>query len=91
MESYLGRKIIREITFDKRNDDFGNYYDACKYLKDSGYSYGSMCGNRPIAIKKGEYDLPQKWKNFTTYGKSQIDGVMVGEFRNGVVNVFLFD
>lgn len=91
MESYLGRKIIREITFNENPNDFGNYHDACRFLYVNGYSSGSMCGNMPVAIKKGEYDLPQKWKNFTSYGKTQIDGVMIGDFRNGEVNIFLFN
>lgn len=91
MERYLGRKVTREVTFDKRTDDFGNYYDAGGFIKSTGYSHGSMCGSQPIAIVKGEYSFTQKWKNFSASDKKNVDGVMVGDFREGIVRVYFFD
>lgn len=91
MDTYLGRKITWEVTFNKRTDDFGNYYDAINFLRDSGYSSGSMCGDMPIALVKGCYNLPQKWRNFSVLDKKDIDGVMIGDFRNGVVKIYFFD
>lgn len=91
METYLGRKVTWEVAFNKRTDDFGNYYDAIGFLHKSGYESGSMCCDLPIAIVKGGYNLPQKWKNFSAKEKKSVDGVLVGEFRNGVVHAYFFD
>lgn len=95
MDTYLGRKITWEVAFNKRTDDFGNYYDACEFLTNCRYSYGSLCGNMPVALVKGRYNLPQKWKNLSALDKKNIDGVMmgnlIGSFRNGVVKIYFFD
>jgi len=74
-----------EKTF-KANGTFQAYYDACGWLKENGYSYGSMCGHEPIGIMKGNYCIA-KWKNLTKQEQKSLDGTMTGEFREGDVKI----
>jgi hypothetical protein len=90
-----GRKIMSEQTFHKpEGQTFGAYHAACKWASDNGYSDGSMDAgpkHNPIALVKGEYNLPQKWHNFTKEDKQKCDGVMIAyDWREGDVRVILF-
>jgi len=67
---------------------FGAYYDACAWLKENGYSYGSMCGSMPIGVMKGNFIIA-KWKNLTELEISELDGRMIGEFREGEVVIII--
>ena len=74
----------------REEGDFASVYKAEKYLKENGYSYGSMCGDEPIAIMKGDV-LIAKWKNLSTEERRKIDGIMTSEdFRGGSVVVEIF-
>lgn len=91
------RKEVQRLNF-KVDGTFQSLYAAERWLKENGYSYGSGCKSRttgapmPIAIQKGEYDLPQKWINFDKEDKEDVDGVMVSyDFREGDVTVILFE
>tara|TARA_R110002167_G_scaffold81296_5_gene222703 strand:- start:2037 stop:2345 length:309 start_codon:yes stop_codon:yes gene_type:complete len=88
---YLGREIKTQKEF-KVSGTFKSLWAAEGWLKDNGYSYGSLCGDLPVAIKKKwDYEFPQKWKNFTAEEKGLIDGVMVSrDFREGSVSIILF-
>lgn len=95
---YLGRavKIQKVFSFVKDELPFNSLHEAESWLLEQGYVYGSLCGDAPIAIRKGEdfshYDLPEKWKNFSDEDKAYCDGVLVSQdFRNSPVTVFLFN
>lgn len=92
---YLGRKIHTQQNFKKKEDrPFDALYQAQSYLNDLGYSYGSLSvtSSPNIAVKKGEYDLPQKWHNFDKKEISLIDGVIRSlDYREGQVTVMLFN
>lgn len=95
-EHWNGREIVEEYIF-PAHGTFQAMWEAECWLKQRGYSYGSTCkdragfGDMPVAIVKGAYDLPQKWKNFTKYDIDQVDGVMLSDdFRNGSVKILLF-
>jgi len=92
MEKYLTRKveIVKEFHIP---GTFQSKYAAERWLYENGYSTGSSCAMMPTPIMKGEYskyDLPQKWKNFTSQQKSIVHGVMVGDQREGPVFVRIF-
>jgi hypothetical protein len=70
----------------KVSGTFESYYAACKWLSENGYSYGSMQGDAPIGIMKGEWNI-SKWRNMTSKEQKSLDGVMTGEFREGEVVV----
>lgn len=91
MKTYLGRKVKEVHIFKDRIDKFGNLWDAEKWLTNNGYSYGSSSVNAPIAIRKGEYDLPQKWRNINNAGRAIINGVIINPTIAGEVKVILFN
>lgn len=91
---YLGREIKQLKTF-KREGVFKSLYEAQGWCRESGYVYGSLCRDLPIALKKGlnfdSYNLPQKWKNMDEEDIESVDGVVLSEdFREGSVTVILF-
>lgn len=88
---YLQQEVIEEKAF-KVPGTWQSMWAAQAWLKDNGYNYGSSCAvHKEIAITKGEYDLPQKWKNFNKLEKSLVDGVMVSnDYREGEVKIYLF-
>ena len=84
------RIALKTLNF-KENGTFESLWAAEKWLTDNGYEYGSLCGSEPVAITKGGYDLPQKWKNFNSLEKSLVDGVVLStDFREGEVTIILY-
>jgi hypothetical protein len=90
-EKYLGRFIKERITF-KAEGTFESYYMAQGWCSEHGYEEGSMCGDLPIGIKKGEYDLPWKWKNMNAKEKNSLDGIIIStDFREAQVEIIIFN
>lgn len=92
----LNREVETEMSF-KKPGTFGGYYAACGWLSAHGYSYGSTSNNRstgakePVAICKGEYNLPQKWHNLSKEEKQSVIGVMdSNDYREGEVKIYFF-
>lgn len=69
---------------------FEAYHAAKQWCRDKGYSVGQMCGNEPIGILKESDMWIAKWKNLSAQEKSELDGIMSGDFRNGPVNVEIY-
>lgn len=74
----------------KGGGTFEAMYAAQRYLTANGYSYGSSCYPQPTAIMKGQYHIA-KWKNLTEKERSQVDGTMTGDMREGPVVITFFD
>lgn len=96
-KKYKGRVIKEQLLF-KVDGTFQSLYSAQRWCDENDYIYGSSCkdrktgGNCPIAIKKGEYLLPQKWIHFDKEDKALVDGVIVSnDFREGEVIIFIFN
>lgn len=88
---YLGRPVKVKYTFSVPGT-FESYYAACKWCSDNGYSDGSTDTGVHVALRKGEYDLPQKWKNMSEADKGSVDGVMASrDFREGSVTIYIFN
>lgn len=87
-ESQVGRKLPNRKTF-KSDQTFRAYHLAEAFCRERGYSVGRMCGDEPTGIKLGSYDI-QKWRNLSFDDRKLMDGVLIGEFREGPVTV-LFD
>lgn len=85
-----GRKIKHTELIDVPGE-FQSMWAAQTWLKQNGYSYGSSCREMPIAVCKGEYNLPQKWKNFTKAEKKTVDGILITSFREGPATVIIFE
>jgi hypothetical protein len=92
---YLGRKIMVQQNFTKKQDrPFDALYQAQSYLHDLGYEYGSLAvtSSPNVAVRKGEYDLPEKWHNLNKEEIALIDGVIrSSDYREGQVTVMLFN
>lgn len=91
---YLGREVKEQETF-KVEGTFQSLYAAQTWARSKGYVYGSLCGDAPVALRKGqsfsEYDLPEKWKNMSDEDIKSIDGVIKSrDYREGSVTVMLF-
>eukprot|EP01039_Chlorochromonas_danica_P014871 gene14871-17420_t len=82
---YMGRPVLIEKHFLVQGT-FKSQYAAQGWLKDNGYSYGSLDDRRPVAIVKGKYNFTQKWHNFSDYDKKAVDGVMTGDMRDAKEN-----
>lgn len=82
-------------NFTKKEDrPFDAYYQSLTFLNDRGYDYGSLAvtSSPNIAVKKGIYDLPEKWHNLDKEDIASIDGVIRSlDYREGSVTVMLFN
>ena len=79
---------MTEIKFDQVGD-FCAVNNARDWLKNNGYSYGSMCMDMPIGILKGNWTIA-KWRNLTAKERNQLDGQITSkDFRAGPVTIFL--
>jgi hypothetical protein len=91
IKKYNGRVIKEEHSF-KIEGTFESVYAALRWCKDNGYEDGSMCSPMPIAIMKGEYNLPWKWKNMSQAQRNSVDGVIISnDFREGEVTIYIFN
>ena len=68
--------------------DFQALWAAQKWLEENGYSYGSTCRGSPTGILKGEAFIA-KWRNLTLEQTKDLDGLMVGDNRNGPITIKL--
>ena len=82
-------KPIRFVkVFPSTGVAFEAYSDACEFLKEHGYSVGSMQRDAPIGVAKGDCDI-SKWFNLGSDVK-QLDGVLIADnFREGGVKLYL--
>ena len=83
-------KQIKQVEVFEIEGDFQSHWAAERWLTENGYSYGSSCIFSPIAIVKGEYDLPQKWKNMTAKERSSVDGILESG-RSGKAKITLYN
>lgn len=85
---------MKVVKFENTGVTFSALYAAQEWLKANGYSYGSLCGpGAPVAVCRGEYRLPQKWRNMDKKERAFVDGRMEAspDFRSGEVKVTLRD
>lgn len=90
---HIVRSTIKQMEF-KVEGTFQSMYAAQEWVKENGYDYGSSCTGMPTAIMKGDYysyDLPHKWRNFTSKQRNAVHGTMIGDLREGPVFVKIFE
>lgn len=76
------------LTFDDAGD-FVAIHKAEAWLRERGYSVGSMQADAPMGILHGDYGIA-KWRNLTPKHRAQLDGWIEGEDkRNGPVTIVL--
>lgn len=79
-------------TFSNTGETFSALYAAEAWLRENGYSYGSMCGpGNPIGFIHGDHAIA-KWRNLSKSDIAELDGQIEcrnGSYRDGSV-VILF-
>ena len=79
------------MQFEKKFEQKGTFAAwnaACRWLRDNGYSYSSTCVGGPVGVLKGDYCIA-KWRNLTPKERSQLDGTVYGDFREGPLTLRL--
>lgn len=65
---------------------FGAYTKAREFARSIGMSVGVMQAGNPTALVRGDVQVA-KWRNLSSDERALIDGVIVGDKRNGPVTV----
>ena len=77
-----------------KNGDFGALYEAEGWLRERGFSVGSVCRGYPRGIMHGDCQIA-KWRNLDKSEILALHGVMKGnehgEMRGNDVTVEIFD
>ena len=88
LEAMLRKPIITEVVFAGDGTDFSAINESKKFLESKDFSVGSMQGDAPIGVARGDCYI-SKWRNLGT-DISQLDGALVSDdFRNGSVVLYL--
>lgn len=87
-QKFYNRTVIKKYDF-KVPGTFQSFYAAELWAKENGYSYGSMDGRNPIAMRKDESYI-SKWHNLSKEEQDTCDAAMIGEFREGEVTILIF-
>lgn len=83
---------MKTIEFKHDGQTFSAWYKAQDWLRNNGYGFGSLCQGEPVAVVRGEYNLPQKWRNMSAKEKAFVDGkIESSDFREGSVTIRLRD
>lgn len=89
-----GAPIIVKIFQPVDGDDFAAYRAAEKWLRDHGYSTGSMQRGAPTAAFIGDCDV-SKWRNLDEDEQNDADAIIHdmgrGRFRGGSVEVAVYE
>lgn len=82
---------FKTIIFEGDND-FEAYRKAEKWVKENGYSAGSMCSPSPTAIFKGDCYVA-KWRNLSVKERNSADGYItsVNNYRSGPVELVVYN
>lgn len=88
-EKYMGKIITEKIIFENKGT-FEAYYAAEHWVSEKRYEMGSSSIDGPIGITKGPYNMPYKWRNMTMRQRKSVDGIIVGELREGPVVILMF-
>jgi hypothetical protein len=86
---FLGREVEIEKQFEAEGT-WNAMYSALRWVNENGYEEGCTCAMMPMAIMKGKYNLPWKWKNMTAKERNSVHGVVTGDMRDGPVLVRIF-
>ena len=84
--------MSKEMVFKNNGDDFSGIYAAKKWLKENGYSYGSLQRNDPVGILKGDFNI-SKWRNLSAEDAASLDGRITfqdGGPRSGTAIVSIY-
>ena len=85
---YLGRNVIQKLEFNVEGT-FQSMYKAQKWCIDNGYSYGSLDGDNPVAMWKGDHSI-SKWHNLSRAEKGSCDAALTCD-RERPAFIYIFE
>jgi hypothetical protein len=72
-----------KLQFNQK-EDWEAVEAAEQWCKDNNVSYGTMQGDWPRGLKRGNFNIA-KWRNLDGNDIKNLDGTMTGDMRNGPV------
>lgn len=75
-------------TVFRETGDFAARDAAERWCSQRGVSVGRAQRGAPCGLLYGEFDI-QKWRNLRSGDRAALDGIMVGDLRDGPVTVYL--
>lgn len=88
-EENMNKKNMWFKYFKNNGDTFSAIRLAENFLKEHGYSYGSMECSEPIGVAKGDVYIG-KWTRIPIKERDNLDGTIESkDFRDGDVCIFL--
>jgi hypothetical protein len=85
-ESKLGKSLPFAKTFE--GGDFAGFYAAEEWCKAHDISVGTMQREAPIGLMAGDFAIA-KWRNLSAAEIRGLDGVLIGDKRQGPITVLL--
>ena len=76
-------------VFESTGEEWSACVAAELWCHENGISVGAMQGPSPRGLLRGEHEI-SKWRNMTSKEKQQLHGLMIGNWRNGPVQVEMF-
>jgi len=82
LDENTGREIIQEITYKQNKESIDGAFvaitKAVNYLRENGYTIGSMCGNMPMGFAKADkINHIAKWRNISRDEYNKLDGIII--------------
>lgn len=83
-------KFTFKLTFKGDGTSFSATTEAEKWLRERGFSIGSMCMGEPRGLLREQGVWIHKWRNLSSADKELLDGVITSDnHRDGEVTVNL--
>jgi hypothetical protein len=91
-EIYLNRPVLWSKSYEPAGT-FTAFRAAEDFLKELGYTVGSMCLDSPIGFADADnFGYVAKWYNIDPTDRSHLDGVILSEdFREGGCRILFFN
>jgi hypothetical protein len=91
-EIYLNRSVIWSREY-KPTGTFEAFRAAEDFLKELGYTVGSMCLKDPIGFADADkFEYVAKWHNIDATDRASLDGVVISDdFREGGCRILFFN
>ena len=91
-EIYLNRPVLWSREY-KPTGTFEAFRAAEDFLKELGYTVGSMCLKDPIGFADADkFEYVAKWHNIDVTDRASLDGVVLSnDFREGGCRILFFN
>lgn len=90
-EMYLNRPVLWRREY-PATGTFEAWRSAEAFLRELGYTVGSMCSDSPIGFADADtFGYVAKWYNIDVTDRAKLDGVIISnDFREGGCSILFF-